>query len=247
MRWLRLVRAELRKISTTKMPWAFLAILIVISGATATAILVGTDADGTKGFIATAEDQRSLLAFGANAMMIAGLLGAIVAAREYDYHTIVPMFLTVPQRHQAMLAQFAAVFLTGGVLGAVGGGLTIVAGMITLPLVDFDLLLSVGAVAQVVGASALAGATGALLGAGVGAMVRNSAGAVTGAVLLLIVTPPLVVQLLNDANWVPSTIVNVISGVSEGPGLLAAFAALAAWGLVPAAAAIIVVQRRDAI
>ncbi len=32
MRWLRLVRAELRKLSTTKMPWGFLAVLVVIAG-----------------------------------------------------------------------------------------------------------------------------------------------------------------------------------------------------------------------
>lgn len=180
-------------------------------------------------------------------MMIAGLFGAIVAAREYDYNTIIPTFLTAPQRHRAMLAQFTAVFLAGGLLGLVGEVLTITAGVIALPMVDFDLLLSAGAVAQLVAAATLAGAAGAVLGAGVGAMVRNSAGAVTVAVLLLIVAPPLVVQFLNDANWVPSTIVNVISGVGEGPGLPTAFAALAAWGLVPGVIALVVVQRRDVI
>lgn len=247
MTWLRLVRSELRKITTTKMPWIFLAVLVMISAATATAIIAGTDADGTKGFISTAEDQRSLLAFGANAMMIAGLFGAIIAAREYDYHTVVPTFLTSPRRHRAVLAKFVAVFLAGGVLGLVGGALTISAGVIALPLVDFDLLLSAGAVVQVLAASMLAGGTGAVLGAGAGEVVRNSAGAVTAAVLLLIVAPPLVVQFLNDASWVPSTVVNVISGVGEEPGLPAALAILAAWGLIPAAIALAVVQKRDVI
>lgn len=247
MMWLRLIRSELRKISTTKMPSIFLAVLVVISTATAIAIIFGTDADGTKGFIASPEDQQSLLAFGANAMMIAGLFGAIAAAREYDHLTIVPTFLVTPQRHRAMLAKFIAVFLAGGVLGLTGGVLTVSAGMIALPLVDFELLLSAAAVTRVLAASTLAGAIGAVLGAGAGAVVRNSAGAVTAAVLLLIVAPPLVVQFLNNANWVPSTLVNVISGVGEGPSLPTAFVILAAWGLIPAAIALGVVQRRDVV
>lgn len=247
MMWLRLIRSELRKISTTKMPWIFLAVLIVISAATATAIIFGTDADGTKGFIATAEDQRSLLAFGANAMMIAGLFGAIAAAREYDHLTIVPTFLTTPQRYRAMLAKFIAVFVAGGLLGLAGGLLTLLAGTLALPVVDFELLLSAGAVAQVLAASMLAGAVGAVLGAGAGAVVRNSAGAVTAAVLLLIIAPPLVVQFFNNANWVPSTLANAIAGVGEGPGLPAAFVILAAWGLIPAAIALVLVQKRDVV
>lgn len=247
MTWLRLVRAELRKISTTKMPWIFVGILIVISTLNAFAILAGTDADGSKGFISTAADQQSLLAFGANAMMGAGLFGAMVAAREYDHHTIVPTFLSTPRRHRAMLAQLTAVLLAGGLLGLLGEVLTLLAAVITLPLVDFDFLLSAGAVVRILAASALAGAAGAVLGAGTGAVVRNSAGAVTAAVLMLIIAPPLVVQFLNNADWVPSTIVNVISGVGQGPSLWAAFAILAAWALVPAIIAIGVVERRDVI
>jgi hypothetical protein len=46
MTWLRLVRAELRKLSTTRMPWGFLAVLVVISATTATAVIVGADVDG---------------------------------------------------------------------------------------------------------------------------------------------------------------------------------------------------------
>jgi hypothetical protein len=248
MTWLRLVRAELRKLSTTKMPWGFLAVLVVISATTATAVLVGTDIDGSKGFIATAEDQQSLMAFGANAMMIAGLFGAIAVAREYGHGTVVPTFLTAPHRHHAVLAQLAAVLLGGGLLGLVGAGLTVAAVAISLPLVDYDFLVSAGAVTQLLAASVFAGAVGAVLGAGLGALVRNLGGAVTAAVLMLIVAPPIAVQLVNDAaSWVPSTLVNVISGVSDDVGLAAALAVLAAWGIVPAAVGLVAVQRRDVV
>lgn len=47
MTWARLVRSELRKLTTTKMPWAFLAVLIVLAALTATAVVIGTDTGTT--------------------------------------------------------------------------------------------------------------------------------------------------------------------------------------------------------
>ena len=104
MRWTRLVRAELRKLTTTRMPLAFLLVLIVISTTTAIAVIFGTDADGSKTFISTADDQRSLVAFAANAMVIAGLFGAVAVAREYGHGTVIPTFLSEPRRSRAMVA-----------------------------------------------------------------------------------------------------------------------------------------------
>lgn len=39
MRWLKLVRGELRKLTTTSMPWAFVAVLVVIAAINAAAII----------------------------------------------------------------------------------------------------------------------------------------------------------------------------------------------------------------
>lgn len=243
--WIRMVCSELRKISTTKLHLAFILIMMLISAATGTAIVVGTDADGSKGFISTAEDQRSLLAFGANAVIIAGLFGAIAAARDYDHKTVVPTFLISPKRHVALLAQLTAVFLAGGLLGLVGEGLTLVSALIALPVADYDFMMSFGAVMQVAGAAALGGAAGAVLGAGVGSLLRNSAAAATVAVLLLVIAPPLMVQLLNDDRWIPGTLLNSISGVLDSPEVLSAVGVLAIWSMIPAAAAFYFVRKRD--
>src|SRR5688572_29819800 len=111
MRSLRLVRAELRKLTTTKMPWVFLAVLAAVAGITAIAVVFGTDADGSKGFISSAADQKSLMAFAYNGLVIAGLFGAIAVAREYGHDTVVPTFLIEPRRHRAVLARFAALMV----------------------------------------------------------------------------------------------------------------------------------------
>ena len=65
-----------------------------------------------------------------------------------------------------------------------------------------------------------------MLGAGIGAFVRNTGGAVTGTILLLVILPPLAVQLASEiATWVPGTLANVVSGVTNAAGMGAAIAA----------------------
>jgi len=242
----RLIRSELRKLTTTKMPWAFFAVLAVLAGINAFAVVSGTDMDGSKAFIATGADQQSLVAFAANALAIAGLFGAIAAAREYGHHTVVPTFLAEPRRPRAVFAQFTAIGLGGGVLGLVGAGLTVSAVAFALPTTEYGFLMSAGDVIRVLAASTFAGAAGAVLGAGIGTLVRNVGGAVTGVVLTLLIAPPLVVQLASGtASWMPSVLANVVSGVLDDVGQLAAIAAIAAWALVPAAIGLLAVQRRD--
>jgi hypothetical protein len=244
----RLTRAELRKLTTTKMPWAFFAVLLVLAGINAFAVIAGTDFDGSKGFISTAADQQSLMAFAANAFAIAGLFGAIAVAREYGHHTVVPTFLAAPRRPRAVFAQLVAIALGGGALGFVGAGLTVTAVAVSVPATDYGFLVSTGTVAQILAASAFSGAAGAVLGAGIGSLVRNVGGAVTGTVLVLFIAPPLIGQLAPDsASWMPSVLATVLTGVGNEVGELAAVIAIATWALVPAVIGLIAVEHRDVV
>ncbi len=254
MSWTRLLRSELRKLTTTNMPWAFFAVLVVISALTATAVVAGTDFDGSKDFISTAADQRSLMAFAANATMGASLFGAMAVAREHAHGTVIPTFLSSPRRHRAVLAQFVAVAIVAAVLGLAGALLTVAAVALALPTTEYGFLVSVGGVSQVLLASTFAGAVGGVLGAGIGAVVRNTGGAVAGAFFTLMVAPPLIVQMVNDANsWVQSTLANVLSGVEaevaavDQIGVPASIVGLAAWAVVPAIIGLLMVQRRDVV
>lgn len=244
----RLIRSELRKLTTTKMPVAFVGVLIVIAALNAFAVIAGTDMDGSKAFIATEADQQSLMAFAFNAFMGAGLFGAIAVAREYGHNTVVPTFLASPTRHRAVLAQLTAVAIGGCVLSLIGAGLTVTAVAIAIPTTDYGFLVGIDNVIRVIAASGFAGAAGAVLGAGIGAIVRNVGGAVTLTVFTFMVAPPLIVQLANDtASWMPANLANVISGTVDDVSQPAALAALAIWALIPAVIGLITVQRRDII
>ena len=241
-----LVRSEIRKLTTTRMPLAFVAVLVVLAVLNGVAVAVGTDMDGSKTFISTGDDQQSLVAFAANALMITGLFGAISAAREYAHSTVIATFLAAPHRGQALRAQLAAVGLGGAILGMLGAALTIGAVAASLVLTDFGFMITAGGVVQVAAAAALAGASGAVLGAAIGTVVRNTGGAVTGAVLVLVAAPPVIVQLASSsAPWLPSSLANVASGVTDETGVMAAGVAMIMWALIPALIARGVIQRRD--
>jgi hypothetical protein len=248
MRWLRLVRSELRKLTTTKMPWAFLAVIVVLAGVTGAAVVWGTDMDGSKGFIATAADQQSLMAFAGNAMMGAALFGAVAVAREFGHGTAVPTFLAAPRRGSTVTAQVVAVMLAGALLSVIGAVLIVASVALALQATEYGFLVSAGGVLRVVAASSLTGAAGGMLGAGVGALVRNTGGAVTVVVGLLFISPPMLIQLVPEsADWVPSTLAWSISGVMPEPGVLPAIAAVMAWAFVPALAGLVATLRRDVV
>ena len=62
---------------------------------------------------------------------------------------------------------------------------------------------------------------------------------------MLIVAPPLIVQLANStASWMPNSLALVLAGVTTVSGP-AAVAALSAWALVPTGVGLVAVQRRD--
>lgn len=248
MAMVRLIRSELRKLTTTRMPWGFLAVLALVAAGTAAAVIWGTDADGSKDFVSTGADQQSLTAFASNAMLIAGLFGAMAVAREYAHGTAVATFLITPRRRRAVLAQYIAITIGGAVLGLAGAGLSVGGVALALPTTEYGFLMSGADVIRVLAAASLMGASGALFGAGIGECVRNTGGAVAGSVLGLLVVPPLVVQMIPDAvGWVPAALGAVLSGLGGDLGVPAAIAVTTGWGLVPALTGLVFVQKRDVV
>ncbi len=244
----RLVRSEFRKLTTTQMPVAFLGVLMAIAAINAVIVIAGSDMDGSKTFISTEADQQSLIAFASNGFMLAALFGAIAAAREYGHRTVIPTFLASPRRHRAVGAQLGAVAVGGGVLSLVGAALTVGAVVLALPTTDFGFFVSAGHVIQILAAATYSGAAGAVLGAGIGTIVRSVGGAVTGTTLALIIAPPLIVQSASGtASWMPTALSNVLAGVGTDVSAAAAVGALAVWALIPAAIGLMAVQRRDVV
>jgi hypothetical protein len=105
-------------------------------------------------------------------------LGVLSTAGEWSHGSIQTTFLLEPRRGRVMVAKGAAVALMGAVIAVAAAGLSAVLLVAMEPSASWD---GAGRAILMV---AVAAATFALIGAGVGAAVGNTPGALTGIYLL---------------------------------------------------------------
>ncbi|MCW2632786.1 MAG: conserved rane protein of unknown function [Pseudonocardia sp.] len=249
----RLVRAEFRKLLTTRL-WLWLLLGSIGLVALFTSLTLGFS--GRPGNPAppldTAEGLRSLLSSVTGATALVAVLGVIAMTSEYRYLTITATFLATPRRERvvgAKLVTYAAVGLVFGVACA----LAVL--VIALPwLAAKDVAVS-GAGGTMIGTLAagvaVLGIYGAL-GVGVGALVRNQVAAVVGLLVFLFVVQPLFVSIpaLNPVGrLLPGSAAAAVMQVSQS-----GFEVLAPWqgavvlllyGLVLAGLGVVFTVRRD--
>jgi ABC-2 type transport system permease protein len=119
-------------------------------------------------------------------LVVTGLLSALVlvslgvlsTAGEWSHGSIQTTFLLEPRRGRVMATKAAAVALMGAVVAVVAAGIS------SLVLVALEPSASWDGAGRAMLMVAVAGATFALIGAGVGAAVGNTPGALTGIYLL---------------------------------------------------------------
>lgn len=168
----RLLSSELLKLRTTRTFLALmacsLALIVVISVPAAAAGNLKTT--GTPG--------RALLAVAGLAPLFALVIGVIGVTTEFRHGTITPSLLVEPVRTRQMAAKLAAQLIAGLALGAVC--YTACAGIVSMILSRRGIATGMSTsdwIGAVIG-GALATMLYAALGLGVGALLRNQAGAI---------------------------------------------------------------------
>ena len=167
-----LIRTEIFKLRTARSTWGFLL------GGLALAALLGAATSATAGedsasALGTAGNLANTLGVSALPGVVMLILGILATAGEYRHRTITQTFLTTPVRRRVLAAKLAALTL---VALPVAVGLMGVAFLAALPRLltaadGIDLLNS--DVAQTVGGNLLAAVLLGVLGAGLGALLRN--------------------------------------------------------------------------
>jgi hypothetical protein len=165
-------------------------------------------------------------------------LGALSTAGEWTHGSIQSTFLLEPRRGRVMAAKAAAVALMGAVIATLASSLSVLVLLVLEPSWPWD---GVGRAMLMV---AVAGAAFALIGAGIGAAVGNTAGALTGIYLLNLGVLP-ILQTTKPALADEIDPGNAVLQLAEGDQQVQSVVILVVWVAVALVAGTVMTRRRQ--
>jgi ABC-2 type transport system permease protein len=260
MALMALIRAELAKLTTTRLWWVMLIVSVayMLLQLGLTIGFAGVAGQGGGPAIPardTVAFQEVAWTLGASGALFPMILGVVMMTAEYRYQTVTGTFLATPRRERVIAAKLGAGVVVGLVFGLVLLLLSAVAVIVTVLAAGGDVVFT-GTIARIaVGVLAVL-ALYTLFGIGLGALIRNQVGAILAAVAWVFVVESVVNAfpvLQPIGRWTPAGAGAAItdSGVDLGLGtgyLLPAWggaAVLLAYALVFAAVASLTTVRRD--
>jgi ABC-2 type transport system permease protein len=193
------IRAELRKLTTVRAPWLLLAAgpLIVVAGISG---LVSSGANVSD----PAVQARAMSHVGLAALFTL-VFGILAVAGEYRHQTITDSYLSFPRRRALLLAKLVVYGVTGAAAGLAAAATAVVVTAIWWAAKGATVQLSSAATWQVLGGGIAANAAFAVIGVGVGALLRNVIAAVAAALAWIALIEGIAGQLLGSglARWLP--------------------------------------------
>jgi ABC-2 type transport system permease protein len=241
-----LVRAELKKILSTRLWWGLLIGAVVFSGiqSLANALVAGMEAGGpgmgAMPGLESAEAVRSVypMAMFTGTYMFALVLGITGMTGEHRYQTITSTFLVSPRRARVVVAKILAHAVMGVLYGLVGLVTVLVVGGATMSIRGYGLGLDADRLWVTNALAVLAVAIWAVVGIGVGTLIRSQIAAIVIALLFTFLIEPLLTFALAaietvDLDWLVKWLPSNASSALMAPGdVLIEYLAWWAGGLV---------------
>jgi ABC-2 type transport system permease protein len=192
----RLLGAELFKLRTTRTFYG------LVGGCLALVVVITVLASALGHHQRSDDVMRSLMGLAGLAQAFGLVLGVLAITTEFRHGTITPTLLVVPRRTRLLVAKLGASALTGLVLGLLTTGLValIVSGISSAR--GYDDGSTGGQVLDMVVGGTLATGLSAVIGLGVGAIVRNQVGAIIGGLVYFFVLEPLAGIIPTFGDWV---------------------------------------------
>jgi ABC-type transport system involved in multi-copper enzyme maturation permease subunit len=210
------LRSELFKQRTTRTAPILLASMVAV------AILVVSLHVFTlsAGDLEQAANQPKVLGWGTTiGALFAALAGAIGITAEFRNGTIRPTLLVNPDRTRVLAAKAAAAAVAGLVIGVVAAGLVAALGSAGLAARGIPVTLDAGDFVQMIAGGGLGGALWAVLGTGLGALLRSQIAAVAGlCVWLLLIENILIGNVPSAAKYAPGASGGALAGLMPNAG-----------------------------
>ena len=195
-----LVRSELLKIRTTRSWWAYLVVIVLLTGI------------GTAGSIGSAEiADRSTLSFQLDLVSTAGvsvlmaiILGITIITTEFRHGTVTPTFLAEPHRERVILSKAIAAVVFAVAFALLALAVVAAVAIPWLTIVDAQLHLGDTELVRRAGEQILSTVLWALIGVAIGTVVHSQVAALVGTLVWIFLVENLLVGLLGlvDADGV---------------------------------------------
>lgn len=252
-----LVRTELFKIRTTRMGWGMLALTLGFVVCPLAFIIPAAGTGGENGLppLSDPDMVRTVYGSATSGITFVVVLGVLGMAGEYRHRTVTQVFLVTPRRGRVILAKIVAYTVTGVLFGIAS---VLLVAAVVLPAMAAGggpVSLLVHDVPIILGGTVLAGGLFALIGLGVGALIRNQVAAIALAVGWLWLSEVVIFATVPTVGrWAPGGALQALVQGNAGltavqlPDLLpvgGGAALLAGYGVAFAIAATATTIRRD--
>ena len=260
----RLVHSELLKLRTTRLWWGLLLGVLLTSVALGilTASIAGLNQDGDDTGAVLVDDPALIRSAYTSGLGFAYLftlsLGIIVMAGEYRHQTMSATVLAVPVRIKIVLAKLFALVGAGAGYGLAMIAASTAAAALVFTIRDLPLWRSDGRIVQAMALAVLATALWALIGLGVGTLIRNQVVALLVAIGIGWIVEPLIGFALQQldvgevAKFLPTAATNAVVDPARQQGVdltllpwWGGALVLLAYGLGSAAIGAVLTLRRD--
>lgn len=203
------VKAEFRKLFTTRMWWGMAIGVVVVGGGLAAVFALLAGRGGSQGGIPTLDSPGMVdttytagLSF---AYLITLAVGVMAIGSEYRHKTISSTFLTTPHRVRVMAAKVVSLLGAGALYGLVFCVSSVVVGASIIAARGFSAFPSSENVPRTLALSLLALGLWALIGLGVGILISNQVAALLIAIGIAWIGEFLFALVFNALGWEAAT------------------------------------------
>lgn len=215
----QLIAGEFGKLLATRLwLWLLLAAMAITALYASLQIAFSDDPDTWTLPLSTPDGQRTLFAAAASAASpLVAVLAAIGITGEYRHRTINTTFLSTPHRHRVVVAKLATYAVAGASYGI---ACSIVVAAIAFPWLSakaIDLSLTGNGLPATIAGGIAAVALYALIGVGLGALLREQVATVVGLLIYLYVVEPILTNIpaLNAwSRYLPGPADNALTGIT---------------------------------
>jgi ABC-2 type transport system permease protein len=210
---LRLARAELRKLFTTKALPVSLAIAIVLAVGS---VIIQAMVAGKNGAapLGTDENVYKMLKLGAITSVVMLILGVLAAGSEFRHRTIVPALLATPSRGRIFAVKVAVIAGLGAAFSAVIFGLGL--GTVVLELSAHGIHHLPPGIGSLYVGTVIASACFGMIGVALGALTRNTIGAIVAAITWALFIETVILHAVAPGieKWLPT---GAAVGLTDAP------------------------------